>query len=110
MWLAGQYEDQGGRGLVGRDSYQYHGFCHNHQASLTTVEVRCVQQVNNITLEYSRDPAVWTLVGSLMNDKANESVWKLIKDAFDKVLHLVYCTRQIKCIQSLFQGYRNQRG
>ena len=40
-----------------------------------------------------------------MSDKANESVWKLIKDAFDKVLHLVYCTRKIKYTESLFQGY-----
>jgi hypothetical protein len=65
--------------------------------------------LNNITFEYSRDPAAWALVGSLMSDKANESV-KLIKDAFVKVLHLVSSTKQIKFTQSLFQGYTNQRG
>ena len=110
MWPACQYEDQGGRGLVGRDSYQYYGFGHNYQASLPTVKLRSVQLLYNITLEYSRDPAAWALVGSLMSDKANESVWRLIKVAFDKVLHLVISTRQNQCIQSLFQGYSNQGG
>ena len=38
---------------------------------------------------YCRDPPTWDLVQSLINDKANESVWRIIKDAFDTVLHFV---------------------
>jgi len=47
----------------------------------------CVTTIRLLSLQW-RDPPTWSLVYSLINDKANESVWRIIKDAFDTVLHL----------------------